>query len=94
MNTMLPLFLAPAVSAITHAIEQQPGIAYEGKSKAGITAALLGVSLALRFALAAHQGQLDTLDLATDGRLFLEALIAALTAAGGYSLAKSDKPTV
>jgi hypothetical protein len=94
MNTILPLFLAPAVSAITHAIEQQHGIAYEGKSKAGITAALLGVSLALRFALAAHQGQLDTLDLATDGRLFLEALIAALTAAGGYSLVKSDKPTV
>lgn len=94
MNTILPVILAPAVSAIAHAIEHQPGIPYEGKTKAGITAALLGVSLALRFALAAYQGQLETLDLATDGRLFLESLIAALAAAGGYSLAKSDKPTV
>lgn len=94
MNTILPLFLAPAVSAITHAMEQQQGIPYEGKTKAGITAALLGVSLALRFALAAYQGQLHTLDLAEDGRMFLEALIAALAAAGGYGIAKSDKPTV
>jgi hypothetical protein len=94
MNTILPLLLAPAVSAVANAIEHQPGIPYEGKTKAGITAALFGISLALRFALAAYQGQLNTLDLATDGRLFLEAAIAALSAAGGYSLVKSDKPTL
>jgi hypothetical protein len=94
MNELIPLILAPAVSVITNAMERTPGIPYQAKSKTTITAALLGVSLALRFGVAAYQGQLATLDLNQDLQLFGEALMAALAAAGGYSIAKADKPAV
>ena len=92
MNTVLPLVLAPAVSTIASALEAQPGIPYEAKSKAGITACLLGVSIAIRFALAAYQGDLAQLDIRDDAQLFAESVMSALAAAGGYSLVKSDKP--
>jgi hypothetical protein len=94
MNTMLPLILAPAVSAIATAIEAQPGIPYEARTKAGITAALLSVSVVARFTLAAYQGQLTSLDLTQDIQLLAESVATALTAAGGYSLVKSDKPVL
>lgn len=94
MNTIIPMLLAPAVSTIATAIEQQPGIPYQAKSKASITACLVGVSLALRFALAAYQGELATLDLREDLHIFGEAVLAALAGAGGYGLVKSDKPVI
>jgi len=94
MQELIPLVLAPAVSLITKALEQRPEVAYAGQTKAGIVAALLGVSIASRFGLAAYTGQLDTLDLGEDIKLFGEALTSALVAAGGYALARSDKPMV
>lgn len=94
MEELIPLVLAPAVSLITKALEQRPQVPYGGQTKAGIVAALLGVSIAARFGLAAYTGQLQTLDLGEDVKLFGEALTSALVAAGGYALAKSDKPVV
>jgi hypothetical protein len=94
VNTLLPLVLAPAVSTIAKGIEAAPGIPYQAKSKAGITAVLLGASIAVRFGIAAYTGQLATLDLSGDLTLFGEAFTAALAAAGGYSLIKSDKPVL
>jgi len=94
LNTILPLVLAPAVSTITKGIEAAPGIPYQAKSKAGITAVLLGASIAVRFGIAAYTGQLATLDLSEDLTLFGEAFTAALAAAGGYSLIQSDKPVL
>lgn len=94
MNSMLPLLLAPSVSFIADAIEKTPGIPYQARSKAGITACLLGVSLAIRFSVAAYTGSLDKLDLSHDLHMFGEAVTAALAAAGGYSLVKSDKPVM
>ena len=92
MNTVLPLLLAPAVSAIAAGLEKAPAIPYQAKSKASITAVLLGLSLAARFGIAAYQGQLDALDLSHDLELFKEAALTALAGAGGYSLVKSEKP--
>lgn len=94
MNTIIPLFLAPAVSAIAGAMEKTDAIPYQAKSKASITAALLGISLALRLGIAAYQGELATLDVRDDAHMFLEALVAAFASAGGYAIAKSDKPVI
>jgi hypothetical protein len=94
MNTILPLVLAPAVSTVAKGIEAAPGIPYQAKSKAGITAVLLGASIAVRFGIAAYTGQLATLDLSGDLALLGEAITTALAAAGGYSLVRSDKPVL
>lgn len=94
MNSMLPLVLAPSVSFIADAIEKTAGIPYQAKSKAGITACLLGVSLAVRFSIAAYTGSLEKLDLSQDLQLLGEAITAALAAAGGYAIVKSDKPVM
>jgi hypothetical protein len=94
VNSLLPLVLAPSVSVIADAIEKTPVIPYQAKSKAGITACLLGVSIAVRFGLAAYTGSLDKLNVSDDLMMFAEALTAALAAAGGYSIVKSDKPVM
>lgn len=94
MNTILPMILAPAVSIITAGLEKAPGVPYQAKSKASVTACLLGVSIAVRFAVAAFQGELSTLDLGQDLQLFGEAALTALAGAGGYSLVKNDKPVI
>jgi hypothetical protein len=91
---LAPLLIAPLAAALAKAAERAPGVPYEGRSKAGIVAALTLAAIACRWALAWATGTLPGVDWAADLRLLLDALMAAGLAAGGYSLARSDKPAL
>jgi hypothetical protein len=91
---LLPLVIAPLASVITEAAKQVPGVPFDGRTKATILAALLVVSLLLRVAIAWVTGTLDTISWADELRVLVDAITAALTAAGGYALLTSSKPSV
>lgn len=86
LETLYPLILGPLVAGLVETAKRVPVIPFGGRGRAGIVAALVVASLALRVALAWATGQLATFDWHTELRLALEAIVAALVAAGGYSL--------
>lgn len=81
-------------AALAKLAEKAPGVPYEGKSKAGIIAALTVAAIACRWGLAWATGTLPGIDWQADARLLVEALAGALAAAGGYAIARSDKPAL
>ena len=91
---IVPLAIAPLASIITEAARRVPAVPFDGATKAGILAALLAVSLCIRVAIAWVTGTLDNMIWHDELRVLVEALTAALTAAGGYALLTSRKPTV
>lgn len=91
---LLPLLIAPAASVITEAARRVPAVPFDAATKASILAVLLAVSLVIRVAIAWVTGSLDALDWAGELRVLLDAVTAALTAAGGYALLTSRKPGV
>jgi hypothetical protein len=92
--TLAPFIVAPLAAALAKAAEKLPAIPYQGGSKAGIVAALTVSAVACRWALAWATGTLPGVDWAADVRLVVEALAGALMAAGGYALARNDKPAL
>lgn len=92
--TLAPFIVAPLAAAIAKGAEKLPAIPYQGGSKAGIIAALTLAAVACRWALAWATGTLPGVDWAGDLRLVLDALLAAGLAAGGYAIARSDKPAL
>jgi hypothetical protein len=91
---LAPLIIAPLAAALAKAAEKTPAIPYQGGSKGGIIAALTLAAVACRWALAWATGTLPGVDWQADVRLVVEALAGALMAAGGYALARSDKPAL
>lgn len=88
LELALPLIIGPAVSLVVEAAKRAPAVPFSGKSRAGVALALLVVSLGARAGLAWVNGDLGSLDWATELRILLEGVSAALVAAGGYSLVK------
>lgn len=86
LETLYPLVLGPVVAGLVETAKRVPVIPFEGRTRAAIVSALVLVSLVLRVALAWATGQLATFAWDAELRLALEAIIAALVAAGGYSL--------
>ncbi|MEB3196831.1 MAG: hypothetical protein VKP62_06465 [Candidatus Sericytochromatia bacterium] len=91
---ILPLAIAPLASLITEAARRVPAVPFDATTKASILAVLLAVSLVIRVAIAWVTGSLDSLNWAGELRVILDAVTAALTAAGGYALLTSRKPSV
>ncbi len=91
---LAPFIVAPLAGLLAKAAEKLPAIPYQGGSKAGIIAALTLAAVACRWALAWATGTLPGIDWAADVRLVVDALAGALMAAGGYALARSDKPAL
>jgi hypothetical protein len=91
---IVPLAIAPLASVITEAMRRVPAVPFDARTKAGILAVLLAVSLLLRVAIAWVTGTLDRISWADELRVLVDAITAALTAAGGYALLTSSKPSV
>lgn len=91
---IVPLAIAPVASIITEAARRVPAVPFDAASKAGILAALLAISLVVRVAIAWVTGTLEAINWAGELRVLVDAFTAALTAAGGYALLTSSKPTV
>lgn len=87
-----PLLAGPIVSLAVSALEKAP-VPFEGKTKAGIVAALLAASAALRVATAWASGDLSKLD-PEDVKIVAGIMVDALVAAGGYALMRTQKPVV
>lgn len=92
LSVIHPLIAGPIVSVAVTALERAP-VPFEGKTKAGIVAALLGASAALRIATAWASGDLAQVNV-EDVKLVVGMVIDALVAAGGYALVKANKPVV
>ena len=91
-SNIQPLLAGPIVSLAVSALEKAP-VPFEGKTKAGIVAALLGASAAIRVATAWASGDLTKLD-PEDVKIVVGVVVDALVAAGGYALLKANKPAV
>lgn len=91
---LAPIIIAPLAGLLAKLAEKAPGIPYEGASKLGIIAALTLAAVACRWGLAWATGTLPGVDWAADLRLLLDAVLAAGLAAGGYAIARSDKPAL
>ncbi len=89
-----PLLIAPLASLLVAAAERAPAVPYEGRTKAGIVAALLVAALVVRVALAWVTGTLAAVDWQAELTIVLDALKAAGIAAGGYAIARSSKPAL
>lgn len=92
LSLLQPLVAGPIVSLVVSAVEKAP-VPFEGKTKAGIVAALLAASAGLRIAVAWVSGDLTKLD-PEDVKIVVGVLVDALVAAGGYALMKANKPVV
>ena len=87
---IFPLVMGPLVAGLVETAKRVPVIPFEGAGKVGIIAALVVVSLAVRVALAWATGTLEAFDWATELRILADAVMAALTAAGAYSLVRKQ----
>lgn len=94
LTSLAPLVVAPVASLAANAAEKLPVIPYQGQTKGGIILALLIASLGIRVVLASLTGTLAGIDWQAELRLVIDAVVATLAAAGGYSLVQSSKPTV
>lgn len=83
-----PLVMGPLVAALVETGKRVPVIPFDGKSRAAIVAALVVVSLLVRVALAWATGQLEAFAWDAEIRIAFDAVMAAMVAAGGYSLLK------
>lgn len=89
IEAIYPLVMGPVVAGLVETAKRVPVIPFEGRGRAGIIAALVVVSLVVRVGLAWATGHLATFDWTTELRIAADAVMAALVAAGGYSLVKS-----
>lgn len=83
-----PLLMGPLVAGLVETAKRVPVIPFDGKSRAAIVAALVLVSLLVRVALAWATGTLESFAWEAEIRILGDAIMAALVAAGGYSLIK------
>lgn len=83
-----PLLMGPVVAGLVETAKRVPVIPFDGKSRAAIVAALVLVSLLVRVALAWATGTLEAFAWEAELRIAFDAVMAALVAAGGYSLLK------
>lgn len=88
LELTIPLMIGPAASVIVEAAKRVPAVPFDGRTRASIALALLVVSLTARAGIAWLNGDLGGLDWNTELRILLDAVLAALAAAGGYSLVK------
>lgn len=89
-----PVLIAPLAGGAAKVAEKLPVIPYVGGSKLGIIAALTVAAFVARVALAWATGTLAGINWEGELRLVVDAVAAALLAAGGYAIATSDKPTL
>lgn len=95
LGQLIPILIAPLASAIAAGLERLPAFPYEGRTKAGIVAALLVSALLVRLAIAWVTGTVPAgPDLQADLIIILDAIKGAGLAAGGYAIARSGKPAV
>lgn len=83
-----PLVMGPLVAGLVEVGKRVPVIPFDGTRRLQVVAALLVVSLLIRVALAWATGTLGSFDWEGELRIVFDAVVAALVAAGGYSLAK------
>lgn len=83
-----PLLMGPLVAGLVETAKRVPVVPFDGGSRAAIVAALVLVSLLVRVALAWVTGDLGAFAWETELRIAFDAIMAALVAAGGYSLVK------
>lgn len=84
---VFPLAMGPVVALLVETAKRVPVIPV-GPHRASIIAALIVASLAVRLALAWATGQLETFAWEAELRIAIDAIMAAVVAAGGYSLLK------
>lgn len=82
------LLVSPLASMLTTLLAKAPGVPFEGRTKAGILAALLLCSTLLTVATAWLQGTLGSLDVTAIARLLLDAGTMAAFAYTGHTTAK------
>jgi hypothetical protein len=87
---IFPLLMGPLVAGLVETAKRVPVIPFEGRGRAGIIAALVVVSLLIRVALAWATGTLDAFAWEAELRILADAVMAALTAAGTYSLVRKQ----
>ncbi len=87
---IFPLLMGPLVAGLVETAKRVPVIPFEGRGRAGIIAALVVVSLLIRVALAWATGTLDAFAWEAELRILADAVMAALTAAGAYSLVRKQ----
>jgi len=85
-----PLLMGPLVAGLVETAKRVPVIPFEGRGRAGIIAALVVVSLLIRVALAWATGTLEAFAWEAELRILADAVMAALTAAGAYSLVRKQ----
>lgn len=83
-----PLLMGPLVAGLVETAKRVPVVPFDGGSRAAIVAALVLVSLLVRVALAWVTGDLGAFAWEAEIRIAFDAIMAALVAAGGYSLVK------
>lgn len=83
-----PLLMGPLVAGLVETAKRVPVVPFDGGSRAAIVAALVLVSLLVRVALAWVTGDLGVFAWEAELRIAFDAIMAALVAAGGYSLVK------
>lgn len=88
LEALIPLVMGPATAVVVEAAKRVPVVPFNGGSRASVAVALIVVSLGARAGLAWLNGDLSGLDWGTELRILLDAVIAALVAAGSYSLVK------
>lgn len=88
---LFPLLMGPLVAGLVETAKRVPVIPFEGRGRAGIIAALVVVSLLIRVGLAWATGTLEAFAWEAELRIVFDAVVAALVAAGGYSLVKPDR---
>jgi len=87
---IFPLLMGPLVAGLVETAKRVPVIPFEGRGRAGIIAALVVVSLLIRVALAWATGTLEAFAWEAELRILADAVMAALTAAGAYSLVRKQ----
>lgn len=85
---VFPLVMGPLVAGLVETAKRVPVIPFEGRGKAGIIAALVVVSLLIRVGLAWATGTLEAFAWEAELRILADAVMAAMMAAGTYSLAR------
>lgn len=87
ISHVFPLAMGPIVALLVETAKRVPVIPV-GPHRASIIAALVVASLAVRVALAWATGGLESFAWEAELRIAIDAVMAAIVAAGGYSLIK------
>lgn len=88
LEAFIPLALGPVTAIVVEAAKRVPVVPFDGRNRASVALALVTVSLGARAGIAWLNGDLGGLDWGTELKVLIDAVIAALVAAGSYSLVK------